>query len=56
MDFLKSLKEDIVEDIKNSKKENQYDLARLSEDDIFRLYGENDEIVTRNVKKNARSR
>ncbi len=49
----KYLLEDIIEDIKNNNLEDDYNLNEFSENMIYELYEKNDEIVKRNVEKNA---
>jgi predicted NBD/HSP70 family sugar kinase len=49
---INSLIEDIKDDIKKSGKSSDYD-SKLKIKDLYRLYEQNDEIVTRNVDKNA---
>ena len=51
---MKALIEDITEDIKGSNEEEKYHGGELLGDDIYKLYKENDEIVTRNIEKNAK--
>jgi N-acetylglucosamine repressor len=49
-----SLLEDIENDIKKSRKSSGYKREGLKLEDLFVLYGQGDEIVTRNVDNNAR--
>jgi len=48
-----SLMEDIMADIKKSERFSDYGSSRLKTEDLYRLYEQGDEIVTRNVEKNA---
>ncbi len=49
-----SLLEDIGDDIKESGKASDYGNSELKLEDLFELYRDGDEIVTRNVEDNAR--
>jgi len=50
---ISSLIDDIMGDIKKSERFSDYGSSRLKTEDLYRLYEQGDEIVTRNVEKNA---
>ena len=50
---ISSLIDDIMADIKKSKRFSDYGSSRLKTEDLYRLYENGDKIVTGNVKKNA---
>ena len=50
---ISSLIDDIMGDIKKSERFSDYGSSRLKTEDLYRLYEQDDKIVTRNVEKNA---
>jgi len=50
---ISSLIDDIMADIKKSKRFSDYGSSRLKTEDLYRLYEQDKEMITRNVKKNA---
>ncbi len=50
---INSLMEDIITDIGKSGKSTDYDNSKLGMEDLYRLFEQGDEVVTRNVEKNA---
>lgn len=51
---IRALIEEIAEDIKDNNEEGKYYKSELLEENIYKLYKENDEIVNKNVEKNAK--
>lgn len=51
---IQALREDIINDIKKAKNKDKYNLNSLSEEEILKLYQDKDEIVLKNVEKNAK--
>lgn len=50
---ISSLIDDIMADIKKSKRFSDYGSSRLKTEDLYRLYEQDKEMITRNVEKNA---
>jgi predicted NBD/HSP70 family sugar kinase len=50
---ISSLIDDIMADIKKSERFSDYGSSRLKTEDLYRLYEQSEEIITRNVEKNA---
>jgi predicted NBD/HSP70 family sugar kinase len=50
---ISSLIDDITADIKKSERFSDYGSSRLKTEDLYRLYEQDKEIITRNVEKNA---
>ncbi len=49
----RSLLDNVKKDIRKSEKKTKYDGEKLKVSDLYKLYEEDDEIVTRNVERNA---
>jgi predicted NBD/HSP70 family sugar kinase len=50
---ISSLIDDIMADIKKSERFSDYGSSRLKTEDLYRLYEQDKDIITRNVEKNA---